>query len=48
MKKLLRKAPLRILTAELAMVKGGTDPTNPDPNQPPVDPDCRAHIIDLG
>ena len=48
MKKPLLKAPLRTLSAELAKVKGGTDPTKPDPNQPPVDTDARAHIIELG
>jgi len=48
MKKLLRRAPLRTLVAKLAEVKGGTDPLPTDPNQPLVDPDARAHIIDLG
>jgi hypothetical protein len=49
MKKLLRKAPVCTLTAELAEVKGGTDPTPPNPVAPPPDdPNCRTHIVDLG
>ncbi len=48
MKKLLRKPPLRTLAAKLAEVKGGTDNTPPNPNQPPEDPNARANIIELG
>jgi hypothetical protein len=49
MKKSLPKAPLRTLASELIKVKGGTDPTPPNPVPPPPDdPNCRAHIIDLG
>ncbi len=48
MKKLTRKTPLKTLAAELAKVKGGTDPIPPDPNQPPVDTDARTHLIELG
>jgi hypothetical protein len=47
MKKLRRKVSFRALTVELAEIKGGTTPPT-DPNPPLDDPDCRAHIIDVG